>query len=413
MKKTFEDDDNVAKLASFVMGILFLTVLLAIVFVSNYLVQKYIPGFWQEYAGLVVTTIVALIIAFYKEDDEMYLLRGLLIIGAFVFLISKNLVSTPCMQQEKTLPLIIISFCIIGFSALVFSGAVVSYFKNDTRDAIVMLFSKIIAITEIAWLLWILCNFFGTQYIWIAGSTMVAVLAIYFTVDDTGYKINEFFIKETATILFFSPLGICLISTIIQFWNSSIVWGFSLGEILIGLIVLVFLFFIGFGITKLVKYKKQKSKAKKEAREITEKKENDALEIKNRLESAKKRLTDPNAKEFLLEDILLVIKENNQSIERFSWMSDILYRVDLTTLVTISDIKSHIVWNNDFIVILQVINDFVENTFEDNLLKKYLNQMDLFLLKVENHKRYNGYKALIDRLNDKCFIIFEKTGYVR
>lgn len=74
----------------------------------------------------------------------------------------------------------------------------------------------------------------------------------------------------------------------------------------------------------------------------------------------------------------------------------------LHELITISDIKKHIIWKNELVLALSLIEKLTSLSYDDNMLKVQIKKMKDFLMLIESKKEYTGYNLLLKTIKENC-----------
>lgn len=74
----------------------------------------------------------------------------------------------------------------------------------------------------------------------------------------------------------------------------------------------------------------------------------------------------------------------------------------LHELITISDIKKHIIWKNELVLALSLIEKLTSLSYDDKILKVQIKKMKDFLMLIESKREYTGYNLLLKTIKENC-----------
>ncbi|MFZ4648368.1 MAG: hypothetical protein ACOYMB_01890 [Patescibacteria group bacterium] len=263
---------------------------------------------------------------------------------------------------------------------------------------------------------------FGTQLIWIP-----FVLSIIFGLLFGGF--NDIDNKEhiVSVIMPILLLLTAITSTAIQFWNGignffAIIWKFivrvgtfelapalSIWLILLTLTILIGMYLLIRGYTRIQNRKAEALKVKKEKEEkaIKEKAERETENTK-RNDLAVKKVEERRAFiekmistiEIDGEDyikLILAIKEEG-AYERFT--VQLLTSIELKNYFTPSTVKKQIVWPDSFKNVLEFYNTIYKRNFVDKDLELIVTRLKELSEFLSSYSNYNGFDQITKIIND-------------
>ncbi len=371
-------------------------------------VRVNLPGFWTEIITLFSATVISLVIANRpaatdEYDDFEITFRNLLIISAggtmLMALINRN--NTDQNYFGSVLWVVVIAL-VVFFLAILFAGGNFKVWQ-DGKYTYYSGFSKLIAIFAITGMLVEMYVHFGTQFIWVPMITLTCFIEIFFT--DPIVRRHLDFSEGQSYLRYLSwvPAVAALVSTVYQFWFSEIVYGYELWQILIGVAGVLAII----GVIILCKKGVKKNKAKKmENQKKAEQEEQEAKEANKRLALvtlAFKAIED----EVMWNEILYLVRYYNQDINKFSSILPKIHKAPLEQVVSISKIKNHIVWTDDFPVALQVIEKLAARSYKDDELQLLIKQVADFIALIGQYKEFKGYNEAMEQLKARCSTVFK------
>ncbi|MCU0679791.1 MAG: hypothetical protein MUF50_00590 [Planctomycetes bacterium] len=243
---------------------------------------------------------------------------------------------------------------------------------------------------------------FGSQFIWLP---IIAITFALITLDvnrnsgDYAYEFSE--------IIYLFPVGIGIISTLSQFWFTTCILGMPLWKnllylLLIVILIAVIVFFILF--TKhLRKIKEERiiEEAKKEKEK--EKKDAEIKKEEEKKEMIQKLIDSINSKDInaaTWKEIITLINTNTYGmnyadVKKYVPIFGVMSKLKLSDLVTISEIKKHIIWNPELETVLSVIGNILEKNYDDRVLQDFMTQLRTLKIEVREKSEYSAYEGLI------------------
>lgn len=393
----------------------------AIIMISLYFTQHFFAGFWSEALMVVGVTALSMLILHSKnvvraDDDVIQVLRDSLVIGTGSVLLTR-ITNHYAIDQNTfgSVPMVIsILLVVFGLVLTKFSDPH-DHYRNRAYEKACTIFAKIVSTLVTVWLLGSIYKVAGTQYIWLPAISLW-IFWFYFS-NDEDFEDKIANRENTLSVSALSLIAICLISTIYQFWFSTIVFGFNLWQCLLGVSILAIV------IISLVFYKKHKDE--KLAKKISAEKEE--------VDKAKKREADLKAKEEsekIAQDrsvkLDLALKAIETEAEQ-KW-SEILYvshwykdnhqiyniilpkihLAPLEQLVEISKIKKQIAFNpSNLESALRLINHFAEKNYSDETLQGFVDQVSKFLELIYEFSSFKGYEETIIVVENICPAVYQ------
>ncbi|MCX6795735.1 MAG: hypothetical protein NT165_03380 [Candidatus Falkowbacteria bacterium] len=393
----------------------FLIPSIALIFGCQFIVHSYYPGFWTE----TVTAFSSMLIAgiYFNRgkriDDYLQsalICRTLLIISSAALMVS-FLANKDNVNQNNfgtALWIIVIASLIIGLIWQLKKGPSREYL-DEKRYSYYRALNKIIYLFGVILLSYETYIHFGSQYVWLPSIFLIIFLFTMF--DDTGTGIFDDLKEEIRELLFLIPLLVAIISTLYQFWFSEIVWGIIFWQLFAGALfillislAIVFLRRRNKRIARELAKKQAELKEKSQQAELREKK---LLEEEQALEEKRKSvmlILDSMKKDSKVSwtDILFLAGYYQQDINSLSSVSKNIFKAPLEEMITISEVKKHIVWPGSLMMALQLLEKFADKSYEDQELRIIATQLADLITFVEAYPEYNGYDNLMQAINDRC-----------
>ncbi len=219
--------------------------------------------------------------------------------------------------------------------------------------------------------------FFGSQLIWLP-LVMYGGLAT-FIISREAYDWSEDKEFETTSEI---VLGLGSLSTIIQFWNSRVVFGYTLWQVLLAVAILAICLTV---IVAVIKSMKRKNKKERECAE-QKRKEREYLESLDQL------INKIDSSETSSWNDLIEFKRlsgGKPSFERIA-------KAKLIDIFQVSDVKMRITWNGgEMDSALEMLDKVFVFCYEDTLLTQAIDQVKA----LEKFDSYAGYDTLRNLLS--------------
>lgn len=200
-------------------------------------------------------------------------------------------------------------------------------------------------------------------------------------------------------------------STIFQFWFTQIVFGIQLWKVLLGLVILVAVYFLISYVADYIETKKmtREARLKEEAerpereREAKELQVREAQQVEERKKIANEAFTAlKKAEKPTWNDIFYIT--NNGFREMSAIPHVVIANANLVELIEVSDIKSKIKWGHyEFEVALKALTAVANNSYDDEVLQKIIEQVKA----LEKFSSYNGYSALRTIIKNEYRMLLE------
>ncbi len=234
---------------------------------------------------------------------------------------------------------------------------------------------------------------FGSQIIWLP---ILGILFVSFTdyFAGTGDTWHSFLRKSERLFFFFGALAVGLISTIYQYWHLEIFLGvkfWQLSSSVVALLVLLFSFILI----------KQKIKERREEKKRNEDREMKLMVEKTRKEKERNKIQSILDKKDILswKEILAVDKYFNlirlpkDFVEKVGQNSD-----PLISLVSISVLKSQIIWRDELKSSLILIDQMISYSYEDKLILDLMKKIEELISILKPLSYFKGYEALLKEI---------------
>lgn len=262
-------------------------------------------------------------------------------------------------------------------------------YKRDQKLFELLNFFLLTLIIPIISILGVASNF-GSQTIWlpILSTSLIIAINEIAGCDDPFWKGRE------KLFLLFALIATGLISTIYQFWHSEIFLGVKFWQLLSFLVALLVLLFSFILI-------KQKIKERREEKKRNEDREMKLMVEKTRKEKERNKIQSILDKKDILswKEILAVDKYFNlirlpkDFVEKVGQNSD-----PLISLVSISVLKSQIIWRDELRSSLILIDQIISYSYEDKLIEALIKKVEDLVSSLKTHSSFKGYEALLKEI---------------
>lgn len=391
---------------------------LAILFVLVNLATFLVPHFWGRVVMMLAIFIVQIIFEtvyddfVWGDDDKFFNDKQI-----------KNL----SFNLSKWLTLVNFAYCSVAFNLNINSCGLVLgilyiaiilifmllYYLFDS-DRKIIKFNGLIVIPLLVSVPFLIYLHFGTQFIWVPISVFF-IGALFAIFDEIIYSIFErwdydFFTKISLYV--FSAL--CLIgvvSTLIQFWSAISafltieVLGNALWLWLIAIIVLVVIVYLA---SLVVKEAKLRERLKAINQRIEAEKQ---LELEKIAEKEKKKqekikrlgmipVGSPN--EVFPSDLVFIAKLFNAKELDVNFQFSKVLKIRIKELLSVSDQKKQLVYNQDLVEVLEMYNRLYQKTFSDWFLKDLVKNFVSFCEFIKPYQDYKGFASLRAEIKFTC-----------
>ena len=262
-------------------------------------------------------------------------------------------------------------------------------YKRDQKLFELLNFFLLTLIIPIISILGVASNF-GSQTIWlpILSTSLIIAINEIAGCDDPFWKGRE------KLFLLFALIATGLISTIYQFWHSEIFLGVKFWQLLSFLVALLVLLFSFILI-------KQKIKERREEKKRNEDREMKLMVEKTRKEKERNKIQSILDKKDILswKEILAVDKYFNlirlpkDFVEKVGQNSD-----PLISLVSISVLKSQIIWRDELKSSLILIDQMISYSYEDKLILDLMKKIEELISILKPLSYFKGYEALLKEI---------------
>jgi hypothetical protein len=237
--------------------------------------------------------------------------------------------------------------------------------------------------------------YWGTQYVWIP---LVAV-SIIFCITFNALA-NWDGVDISGNALHIAMLGLGIISTVCQFWFSTIMWGYKLWEILGNVGILIAGFIIVCLIykyrrtakdrrEKIAKQKKADQERRQEDEGYRKKQEEKKKEMEKKVNELLPKILHEETADW--NEILFLNEYGSVNGQQIPWI--IIAGAPLIKLFEVSKMKNQIVWNGSKISnVFSILDQMFRYCFDDTVLAKSVEQIKA----LEKYSEYSGYGNLVN-----------------
>lgn len=241
---------------------------------------------------------------------------------------------------------------------------------------------------------------FGTQFIWIP-LLAFSVLFIFFVVRIQ----KPTFDRSIFIIGIAIPVSIGLLSSVYQFWGTTVLPDVTLGLFLLWVILCIACILgLAFLATVIITYarkyrlkKRSKRELAKRQREAEERAYADEIERENLIFAIKQRGGSPSWK-----DTLSLLACRARKTEDWKYVVEASQYSSPEELITISVIKKTITWKGDFELMLGFIETVFVQSYDDTVLQKIQTQMQYFVQNMEKYDSFKGKEKLLKEVEKRC-----------
>ena len=263
-------------------------------------------------------------------------------------------------------------------------------YKRDQKLFELLNFFLLTLIIPIISILGVASNF-GSQTIWlpILSTSLIIAINEIAGCDDPFWKGRE------KLFLLFALIATGLISTIYQFWHSEIFLGVKFWQLLSFLVALLVLLFSFILIRQRIKEGREEKRRNKEREEKLTAEKKRKEEEKSKIQSILDKNEVLSWKEILAVDKYFnLIKLPKDFIGKIANNSDSLF----LKLISISGLKSQIIWRDELRSSLILIDQIISYSYEDKLIEALIKKVEDLVSSLKTHSSFKGYEALLKEI---------------
>ena len=391
---------------------------LAIFFVLVNLATFLVPHFWGRVIMMLAIFIIQIIIETvyddfaWGDDDKFFNDKQI-----------KNL----SFNLSKWLTLLNFAYCSVAFNLNINSFGLVlgilfiaitlifmllyCLFNSDRK---ILKFNGLIVIPILVSVPFLIYLNFGTQFIWMPIS-LFFIGALFAIFDELIYAIFnrwDYSLFTKVNLWIFSVLCLIgIVSTSIQFWPaiSSVltieVLGNALWLYLVAIIILAAMVYLASLVIKEVKLRKRliaiNQRIEAEKKLELEKAAKKEQEKKNRIAELSKIPTGHPMEVFPSDLVFIAKLYNAKELDKNFQFSKVL-KVNLKELLSVSDQKKQLVYNQDLVQVLEMYNSLHQKFFADWFLKNLIKNFVSFCEFVKQYQDYKGFDSLKAEIKFTC-----------
>jgi len=262
-------------------------------------------------------------------------------------------------------------------------------YKRDQKLFELLNFFLLTLIIPIISILGVASNF-GSQTIWlpILSTSLIIAINEIAGCDDPFWKGRE------KLFLLFALIATGLISTIYQFWHSEIFLGVKFWQLLSFLVALLVLLFSFILIRQRIKEGREEKRRNKEREEKLTAEKKRKEEEKSKIQSILDKKDILSWKEILAVDKYFnLIRLPKDFVEKVGQNSD-----PLISLVSISVLKSQIIWRDELKSSLILIDQMISYSYEDKLILDLMKKIEELISILKPLSYFKGYEALLKEI---------------
>lgn len=371
-------------------------------------------GFWGEILSFYPVLFIPFCIVTLKERDSYYSkkkeVRDILTLSVLPFFCGVLIDSQNSNRNEITILVVIITAVLAVWGMFSVMQGVIKGNRYGTLESD-QIFETVVAgilVVMTALVFTKYYEYFGTQWVWI-------ILISWAVVVMTLLKKEEVLSNDDSSFIIGAVVLLGLVSTIYQFWSAELFWGILLWQLLTFLVVaLISISVASFSFTRVKTKREKKRKLEMERKEeekrkaeLIEKNKKDEEEFVSVQEKIRKINREQKAS---WEEIFSLAKyfsyRTNHSL--FSPLIQVIIENELSELVRVSDIKKQIVWDANFKLALQILEDITRHSFNDVRLGKLMLSLEKLFSYISNavDERYGGSEEIERELEIYCPTLF-------
>jgi len=380
--------------------------------VGAFIIHSLSLGFWGEILSFYPFLFIPFCLVTLKERNNYYSkkkeVRDILTLSVLPFFCGV-LIDTSNRNEVTILVVIIITVLAVWGMFSMMRGVIKSNRYGTLESDQVfetILAGVLVIITALA--LTKYYEYFGTQWIWMITISWAVVVMVMLKKEEVLSTDESFFVIGVVVLL-------GLVSTIYQFWGAELFLGILLWQLLTFLLIALISVSVAFFAFTRIKAKREKKRKlemereeeEKRKAELVEKKKKDEEELKSVQEKIKKIQGEQRAS---WEEIFSLAKYFSYRTNHvfFSPLIQVIVGSKLSELVMVSDIKKQIVWDTNFKLALQILEDITRHSFNDVRLGKLilsLGELFSYISHAENEK-YAGSEEIKKELELQCSTLF-------
>lgn len=242
----------------------------------------------------------------------------------------------------------------------------------------------------------------GTQKIWIP---LLGFSALFLSVTPMGRNLFSTFNIAAFNVAITGPVCIGLLSTLYQFWNTTVLPDVTLGLFVVwAILCIACILGLAFLATVVITYvrkcrlrKRNERELAKQQREAEERAYAEQIKRENLIFAIKEKGGSPSWKDVL--SLMACVAHKN---EDWNYVIEAAQFTSPEQLVTISVIKKTITWNGNFELMLEYIEKVFMQSYDDAVLEKIRTQMQYFVEKIEQYDSFKGADKLLEEVKKHC-----------